>query len=1225
MAITSIFLVSNIHCPSCVSHAEHVLRDIPDLNSPPHVSLIEHTIRIKHANPETQHLILTALLKAAFEVQHVTTLDSFGRSTEDYDVTPEPTSSSASRSTWLMSKTQRKHIKNCQACQRDRSQAKMETRSRASLASALHLRISNRQSKNVDTPHADKPAIINFDGTSDHPTDACYTATISIGGMTCSSCTTMIRKAVGGLPFVNAVDINLVANSATVTYTAPEGNIQEIVQVIEDSGYEATIHHISQDDSNSQKRSPLFKTSISIGGMTCGSCVGVVSNGIGELGFVRSVNVDLVGSRGTVTYQGKDNLAVIMGKIDDLGYDAVEVKTETMSDLSTARSSERSVQIEVIGMFCEHCPTNLKSSFAGSAGLQQHVFKVTQWPTLKDPILNITYDPAPPDFTVRELIKAVSDTHEAFSATVYHPPTLEERSLRMQKAEQRHLLWRLVFTAVVAVPSFIIGIVFMSLVSKSSPTRRWFEQPILGGNAMRIDWALFFITTPVMFYGSDIFHRRALKEIWAMWRPRSSVPLLRRFYRFGSMNLLISAGTSVAYLSSLAVLIADATTEPMPGHDNRSANSYFDTVTFLTFFILIGHFLEAYSKAKTGDAVAMLSKLRPTEGLLVEQASNKQSAVLTVPVDQLEIGDVVQVPFGSSPPTDGVIEQDGTFLFDESSLTGESKPVKKSSGDEVYSGSVNVSSPVRIKVTEVEGTSMLDRIVNVVRDGQARRAPIERVADLITGYFVPVITLLALLTWIIWLSLGKSGSLPEAWLDVDQGGWPFWSLKFAIAVFVVACPCGIGLAAPTALFVGGGLAAKRGILVQGGGEAFQDASTLNTIVFDKTGTLTEGQMKVTDFEVIQSDPLKSLPETVILAMSQIMENASTHPIAKAITEYATQTVSPPLVELCELREIPGQGMTGTFTVKLDSEDIRYEAVIGNERILQSINNTDLEDVDSDTMSTPGEKHPKSSPMSKGFFLTPVLQKYQALGRSIAIFAIREIPVNSEEQQDEDCTFRPIAVYAIADPIRAEAVSVLQSLRESGLDVHMCSGDNETTALAIASQLGIPASNVRAGVLPQDKAAYIRELQGLSQEYTPNTAQKRNVVAFVGDGTNDTPALSTADVSIALASGSDVALTTASFILLNSDLRTILSLVRLAKRVFFRVKLNFAWAAVYNVCLIPVAAGVFFAVDANDNHGGWRLGPVWASAAMALSSVSVVASSLALKLPEIGFKSRKFEQ
>lgn len=198
MAITSIFLVSNIHCPSCVSHAEHVLRDIPDLNSPPHVSLIEHTIRIKHANPETQHLILTALLKAAFEVQHVTTLDSFGRSTEDYDVTPEPTSSSASRSTWLMSKTQRKHIKNCQACQRDRSQAKMETRSRASLASALHLRISNRQSKNVDTPHADKPAIINFDGTSDHPTDACYTATISIGGMTCSSCTTMIRKAVGG-------------------------------------------------------------------------------------------------------------------------------------------------------------------------------------------------------------------------------------------------------------------------------------------------------------------------------------------------------------------------------------------------------------------------------------------------------------------------------------------------------------------------------------------------------------------------------------------------------------------------------------------------------------------------------------------------------------------------------------------------------------------------------------------------------------------------------------------------------------------------------------------------------------------------------------------------------------------------------------------------------------------------------------------------------------------
>src|ERR1700761_172625 len=210
----------------------------------------------------------------------------------------------------------------------------------------------------------------------------------------------------------------------------------------------------------------------------------------------------------------------------------------------------------------------------------------------------------------------------------------------------------------------------------------------------------------------------------------------------------------------------------------------------------------------------------------------------------------------------------------------------------------------------------LDKIVEIVREGQTRRAPIERVADLITGYFVPVITLLAILTWVIWLSLGLSGALPQTWLDVDKGGWPFWSLEFAIAVFVVACPCGIGLAAPTALFVGGGLAANQGILVQGGGEAFQEASKLDAIVFDKTGTLTEGQMRVTGFEIIENGPdsASTVHETAILAMSRILEESSTHPIAKAIASYCAEKSTNVSVEQEEIKEIPGQGLTGRFLV-----------------------------------------------------------------------------------------------------------------------------------------------------------------------------------------------------------------------------------------------------------------------------------------------------------------------
>ncbi len=481
------------------------------------------------------------------------------------------------------------------------------------------------------------------------------------------------------------------------------------------------------------------------------------------------------------------------------------------------------------------------------------------------------------------------------------------------------------------------------------------------------------------------------------------------------MNLLISAATMVAYFSSLAVLIVEANAKPMQDESHRPSQTYFDTVTFLTFFILIGRYLEAYSKSKTGDAVSALSEMRPSDALLLENELKK------IPVDLLEVGDAVQIPHGHSPPTDGMIEQDGTFLFDESSLTGESKPVQKVKGDTVYTGTVNMSDPVRIKVTETGGTSMLDRIISVVREGQAKRAPIERFADLLTGYFVPVITLLAITTWLIWLGLGLSGRLPESWRDIEQGGWAFWSLEFAIAVFVVACPCGIGLAAPTALFVGGGLAAKRGILVQGGGEAFQEASKLDTIVFDKTGTLTQGQMKVTAFEPISD----LLGVDLILGMTRTLEEVSTHPVAKAIMNYCEA----PNVhfEQVEVTEVPGLGMKGRFVINDGFKSVTYETVIGNEKLLRSLNDS-------------SEKEASNGP---GFYLAQLLQKHQLLGQSTAIVAVRL--ADQSLATTSSTLFSAVAMFAIADPIRPEAPEVLRSLHDRGLEVHMCTGDNQTTA------------------------------------------------------------------------------------------------------------------------------------------------------------------------------------
>lgn len=1215
-AYTSTLLVSNIHCPSCVTHAQDVLRDVPDVQSPIHVSLIDHTIRVKHAHDKTQEAIVNELIKAAFEVQHVTTVGPDGVQIYDYDVSPKPTTVSVSRSTWLMSRAQRRHIENCRACQ-----SKRERTAKRSWASLIRQR-RLAASKTDDTARSDdtlvdgRSAVINIDGTVADGDSRQYIATIAVGGMTCSSCVSAITKGLAGLDFVDTVDVNLMNNNARVVFRGSKGDSDKIVEAIEDLGYEATTNDVvplERGKASPEDESEDYKVTLSIGGMTCGSCVGTITRGVQELPFVHLVNVDLVGNRGNIVFHDKQKLDAILEKIDDLGYDATVVEVENVGS-TRSKVAERTVQIRIDGMYCEHCPEDvvsaLRDRLQSNAVDSRHSYTITQTPTFKDPLITIVYRPSPPDLTVRTFISAINASDEAFQASVYHPPTLEERSRRMQRKEQRDILMRLIFTAVVAIPTLIIGVVFMSLVPSSNPTRQWLQQPILAGNAMRMEWALFFMTTPVMVFGTDIFHTRALKEIRSLWRPKSKVPLLRRFYRFGSMNLLISAGAAVAYFSSLAVLIMDATS-PRDMEQHRSSDTYFDTVTFLTFFILIGRFLEAYSKAKTGDAVAMLSRLRPSEALLVEEIAlseteKTRTTVQTVPVDQLEVGDLVQIPHGTSPPTDGVIEQQGTFLFDESSLTGESKPVKKTYGEEVYTGSVNVSDPVRIKVTEVGGTSMLDQIVNVVREGQAKRAPIERIADILTGYFVPVITLIAIITWLIWLGLGESGRLPRAWLDVSKGGWPFWSLEFAIAVFVVACPCGIGLAAPTALFVGGGLAAKHGILVQGGGEAFQEASKLDAIVFDKTGTLTEGRMKVTDFEILDPTQDVLVDQSVILAASRLMEESSTHPIARAIADFCAERLEDVNIQSNDIKEVSGQGMTGQFTVNMDSGSTRYEAALGNERLLGSIGLAETSSATTSTVS--GKDH--SNVATKHYYLDRILQKHQSLGHSTAIFAIRNVTA------DLSASFRPVAVFAIADPIRTEAPGVLQALRESNLDIHMCTGDNPTTALAIASQLGIQVSNVRAGVLPQDKAAYIRELQGVSGMESGGNHPSRRIIAFVGDGTNDTPALSAADVSIALSSGSDVAITTASFILLNSDLNTILSLVRLAKRVFLRVKLNFAWAAVYNVCLVPVAAGVFFPLGASHDHGGWRLGPVWASVAMAASSVSVVTSSLALKLPEI---------
>ena len=694
------------------------------------------------------------------------------------------------------------------------------------------------------------------------------------------------------------------------------------------------------------------------------------------------------------------------------------------------------------------------------------------------------------------------------------------------------------------------------------------------------------------------------------------------------MNLLVSAGTSIAYFASVAVLAINASTSSKSSGSN---SSYFDSVVFLTLFILVGRYLESYSKAKTSNAVGLLGNLRPREAMLVtssqesiptgassSDSSEEQrvSASLTnverIDVNLLEVGDVAIVPHGSSPPADGII-QDGSTSFNESSLTGEARAVAKCKGDSVFAGAINVGEAVTIRVTDVTGSSMLDQIVAVVREGQTKRAPVERVVDTVTGYFVPVITALAIVTWVVWLALGELGSLSHSYLDDQQGGWAFWSLEFAIAVFVVACPCGIGLAAPTALFVGSGLAASHGILVRGGGEAFQEASNVDTVVFDKTGTLTEGgDLKVTDLEMFAGHE----EARIAWAITKALEETSSHPMARAILALACTQISQETRVFNGLSEEPGRGMRGTFLssgVSEDSDSEVYEAALGSEAFISSLN---------------------TDPLNSNYYATTTLARWKSESKSVAVLAMRRIlnPNDSLEttvSPQKSIPWTVSAIFAISDPVRPSASPTITALQSKGIPVYMLTGDNQTTASAVASTLSIPQDHVFADVLPTEKASKIRWLQEhgprrqnaasswffrkfhskkRSEEKQTEEEQRRAIVAFIGDGINDAPALAIADVSISLSCASDIAMHSSSFILLSSSLDSVVVLFELSKRVFRRVKINFGWAGIYNAVLLPVAAGVLFKVKKE----GWRLGPVWGSAAMAASSLCVVASSAALR-------------
>jgi len=615
------------------------------------------------------------------------------------------------------------------------------------------------------------------------------------------------------------------------------------------------------------------------------------------------------------------------------------------------------------------------------------------------------------------------------------------------------------------------------------------------------NYILLTLATPVQFYAGLRYYRGTY---WALRNRRAN------------MDTLVVMGTTAAWLYSfLATVVPSA----LSSHD-----VYFDTSALIITLVLAGKYLELKSRGATSEAIVKLMNLQPPVAITL-----KDGVETEVGVEELAEGDVVLVKPGQWIPVDGEVDA-GTSAVDESLVTGESVPREKMVGDAVTGGTVNIGGLLRVRATRVGRNTTLAQIVKLVEDAQSTKAPIERLADTVSSYFVPVVIVIALLTLGFWFLLGAQVFNVENPLT--------FSLTVFVAVLVIACPCALGLATPTAIVVGTGRGAQMGILIKDA-TALETAHKLTTIIFDKTGTLTKGEPKV-----VRLVPAQGVTENDLMFHAASVEKGSEHVLSRAIiaaAESAGVVLDPPESS----KVIPGEGVTASIKGE--------EVAIGNARLMERLR------IDLGT-------------------LRETMSSMESEGMTVMACAVSS---------------RPIGLIGVADTIKPEAKEALMRLRSMDLKVVMLTGDNERTARAISQQAGI--DDFRAEVLPADKANVVKGFQ-----------EKGEVVAMVGDGINDAPALAQADIGIALGTGTDIALESGNIVLVGDDLRGVVTAIKLSKRTFDKIRQNLFWALFYNTASIPLAAGVLYPLI----HV--LLNPVVAAGAMAFSSVSVVTNASLLR-------------
>jgi Cu+-exporting ATPase len=816
---------------------------------------------------------------------------------------------------------------------------------------------------------------------------------------------------------------------------------------------------------------------IPITGMTCASCVARSEKALRTLDGVDSASVNFATEKAQVTYDpGKVSLRELTKTVEKAGY-GVTTRTESLA---------------ILDMTCASCVGRVERALTSVAGVvRADVNLATEKASVEYLSGAVTRD-ALAGAVAAAGYRVAAEPAATTDATSIGEADAGEAAARA--AAYRRLKLKVIVGAA------------LSLVVFMGSMRRWFA---FVPAVMADGWLLWALATPVQFWVGAQFYRGA----WAALRHRTT-----------TMNTLVAMGSSAAYLYSAAGVL-------FPGffaHHGLGKPMYFDSAALIVTLVLFGRLLEARAKGQTGEAIRKLIGLQPRSARVIRGADE-----IDVPVAEVRHGDLVLVRPGERIPVDGVIV-DGSSAVDESMLTGEPLPVTKGAGDKVVGASMNTTGSFTFRAIRVGAETALAQIIRLVEQAQGSKPPIARMADVIAGYFVPIVIGIATVTFVVWLIAGPDPALNYALLNF-------------VAVLVIACPCALGLATPTAIMVGTGKGAENGILIRDG-ESLETAHRLTTVVFDKTGTITQGRPEVTDVLVCEGGRAGGaaggpavLSEDGLVRFAAAAERGSEHPLGAAILRAAAAR-GLDLPGADGFAAVPGHGIRARVE--------GHEIVAGNARLL-------------------AESGEAADPRAEALVMAGKTPVYVLVDGRLA------------------------GLLAIADPVKEGSAAAVRTLRDLGLEVVMLTGDDRRAAMAIAAQVGI--ASVAAEILPERKAAEIAALQRQGKR-----------VAMVGDGINDAPALAQADIGMAIGTGTDVALEAADVTLMSGDLGGVVTAIALSRRTIQVVKQNLFWAFAYNAALIPLAAGAFYPAL------GILLNPIYAAAAMGLSSVSVVSNSLRLR-------------